>query len=108
KMDIDVRGARAYSTLGWFDDPILSSMISEGDAALGDLVNVVLHESVHATYYLSGQSPLNESIASFVADRLTESYLEETRGKNSPELATYLKGLRAGKERRRKLFDAYH
>src|SRR5205814_2292022 len=49
--DADLRGAAAYSTLGYFRDAVLSSMIPEGDEALGELVNVVLHESVHATLY---------------------------------------------------------
>ena len=75
-LDVDVRGAAAYSTLGWFRDAVLSSMIREGDEALGELVNVVLHESVHATLYISGQAYFNESVASYVADRLTEDYLD--------------------------------
>ena len=78
--DVDVRGASAYSTLGWFRDPVLSSMIPAGPEALGELVNVVLHESVHATLHLEGQSTFNESLASFVADRLTLRYLEKQRG----------------------------
>ena len=75
--DVELRGAGAYSTLGWFDDPVLSTMIAPGPEALGDLVNVVLHESVHATLHLEGQAPFNESLASFVADRLTERYLDQ-------------------------------
>src|SRR5690606_7987905 len=58
--DVDVRGASAYSTLGWFRDPLLSSMIRE----LPDLVNIVIHESVHATLYIKDQSYFNESLAS--------------------------------------------
>jgi predicted aminopeptidase len=73
--DVDLRGATAYSTLGWFHDPVLSSMIGPGPEALGDLVDVVLHESVHATLHLEGQALFNESLASFVADRLTPRYL---------------------------------
>lgn len=73
--DVDVRGVSAYSTLGWFKDPVLSSMISESESGLGDLVNVVLHESVHATYYVNGQSTLNESLADFVADELTPLWM---------------------------------
>jgi predicted aminopeptidase len=88
--DVDLRGARAYSTLGWFKDPILSSMISEGPEALGELVNVVIHESVHATLYIPDQSYFNESLASFVADRLTPLYLDQSRGQNSEEKQTYL------------------
>jgi hypothetical protein len=75
--DADVRGAAAYSTLGWFRDSVLSSMISDGKEALGELANVVLHESVHSTVYISGQSYFNESIASFIADHLTLDYLDQ-------------------------------
>ncbi len=75
--DVYLRGASAYSTLGWFADPVLSSMIHEGETLVGDLVNVVLHESVHATKYVESQSVFNESLAAFVADRLTLRYLRE-------------------------------
>lgn len=87
--DVDLRGAGAYSTLGWFKDAILSTMISSGNESLGDLVNVVLHESVHATVYIAGQAFFNESIASFVADRLTTQYLTHTRGLHSKEQQAY-------------------
>jgi predicted aminopeptidase len=79
-LDVDVRGTTAFSTLGFFHDPVLSTMISRGPEALGDLVDVVLHESVHATLHLEGQSYFNESLASFVADHLTQRYLAETPG----------------------------
>ncbi len=75
--DVDVRPASAYSTLGWFSDPVLSTMIPEGDEALGELANVILHESVHAAVYLPNQSAFDESLASFVADRLTLELLRE-------------------------------
>ncbi len=78
--DVDLRGASAYSTLGWFRDAVLSTMIPEGEQAIGDLVNVVIHESVHATLYLSGQAYFNESVASFVADQLTGPYLDRRAG----------------------------
>jgi predicted aminopeptidase len=90
-LDVDVRPARAYSTLGWFRDAVLSTMIPDGEEALGDLVNVVLHESVHATLYLDDQAYFNESLASFVADRLAPAYLEKTRGRAAAEFAAYLK-----------------
>jgi predicted aminopeptidase len=102
--DVDLRGAGAYSTLGWFKDPILSTMISSGDESLGDLVNVVLHESVHATLYISGQAFFNESIASFVADQLTTQYLTRTRGLNSKEQQAYI----AREKRREQLTQQFH
>ena len=45
--DVDLRGASAYSTLGFFADPVLSTMISARADALGELAEVVLHESAH-------------------------------------------------------------
>ena len=75
--DVDERGATAYSTLGWFSDPVLSTMIRHDESALGSMINVVLHESVHATHYVNGQTFFNESMADFVADRLTLEYLRD-------------------------------
>jgi predicted aminopeptidase len=75
--DVDVRGTRAYSTLGWFSDPVLSSMIPDGPEARGELVEVLIHESVHATLYIDRQTKFNETLAQFVGERLTEIYLKQ-------------------------------
>lgn len=88
--DVDVRGVSAYSTVGWFRDPILSTMLGEGDFALGNLVNIILHESVHSTFYIENQSVFNESIAHFIGDHLTLEYLDEVLGKNSEQKKSYL------------------
>jgi predicted aminopeptidase len=105
--DVDVRGVGAYSTLGWFRDAVLSTMISEGPDALGDLVNVVLHESVHATVYIAGQSVFNESLASFVADHLTVSYLDQFRGPESDEKQSYLKRVERWRQMQARLHAVY-
>jgi predicted aminopeptidase len=105
--DVDLRGARAYSTLGWFRDAVLSPMIPDGPEALGDLVNVVIHESVHATLYINGQAYFNESIASFVADHLTLVYLDRIRGVRSPEKLAYVEGEQQGREIEKNLHVAY-
>lgn len=105
--DVDVRGASAYSTLGWFRDAVLSSMISSGADAFGDLVNVVLHESVHATQYVNGQSFYNESLASFVADQLTPVYLRQKRGEKSEELTAYLQAEADSAKRGERFQQAY-
>ncbi len=106
-LDTAVRTASAYSTLGWFRDPVLSTMISEGDEALGDLANVILHESVHATFYLPNQSAFNESAASFVADGLTLELLDETFGKGSWLAKAWAKDQRRGKESTKRLHQTY-
>ncbi|MBL0194757.1 MAG: aminopeptidase [Myxococcales bacterium] len=88
--DVDLRGASAYSTLGWFNDPVLSTMLVPGEAGLGELADVILHESLHATYFIKSQSALNESLASFVGNRLAGVYLDEALGHDSPEKRAYV------------------
>jgi predicted aminopeptidase len=105
--DVDVRGAGAYSTLGWLEDPVLSTMIREGEDALGELANVVLHESLHATLYLSGQTRLNESLANFVGDELAKEYLDERLGPSSVEKRAYLEAQAESEAHARLLHEAY-
>jgi predicted aminopeptidase len=105
--DVDVRGAGAYSTLGWFRDPILSTMIPEGDRATGELVEVVLHESLHATVYVKHQAFFNESLASWVSEKLTPIYLRETRGEGSTEEKAYLAALEWQKKYVRRMHESY-
>lgn len=105
--DVDLRGASAYSTLGWFADPVLSTMIADGDEALGELADVVLHESFHATLYVKGQSLFNESAADFVGDHLAEAYLDGALGPASPEKKAFLAAQIEHEARGRKLRAAY-
>lgn len=105
--DVDVRGSMAYSTLGWFDDPVLSTMIPEGEETEGELVDVVLHESVHATLYIPDQTPFNESIATFIARELTPRYFDERRGPGSKEGKLYQKALGRRTERAKAMHEAF-
>lgn len=99
QLDVDVRGSAAYSTLGWFRDPVLSTMLPDDDSALGELTETVLHESLHATMYVKGQTSWNESVANFVGGYLAGRYLAETRGPQAKETLGYL-GLEQYAERR--------
>lgn len=105
--DVDVRGASAYSTLGWFDDPVLSTMIHPRPSVVGDLVNVVLHESVHATYFVSSQTYFNESLADFVADTLTADYLRGRLRIDRWELYAYEESQTQRALRAKRLHEAY-
>ncbi len=105
--DVDVRGSIAYSTLGFFDDPVLSSMIDDSDHAEGELANTILHESVHATVYVADQSEFNEGLATFVGDQLTIAYLSEHFGPESDELTTWLASEEYGNKLRARLHQAY-
>jgi predicted aminopeptidase len=62
--DTYVRGVRAYSTLGYFEDPILSSMLAYPDFAL---IDTIIHELVHRTVWVRGSVSFNESLASFAS-----------------------------------------
>lgn len=61
--DVAVVGAPTFSTLGWFDDPVLSTMLRWGDAAL---VGQIFHELAHQKFYVKGDTQFNESWANFV------------------------------------------
>ena len=104
--DVDVRAASAYSTLGWLSDPVLSTMIRDRDGVVGDLVEVVLHESVHATHYVSSQTYFNESLADFVAERLTASYLRSRLALDGWQLLAYQQTSARGRERARRMHEA--
>ncbi len=83
-LDTYVRGATAYSTLGWFNDPVLSSMLRYSDY---DFVNLIIHESVHATLYIKSQADFNERLATFIGDLGAELFFKEKEGADSPTLA---------------------
>jgi len=61
----------AYSTLGWFDDPVTQPMLERSD---GELVETIVHELVHATFYVSGQPDFNEGAAQFVGQEAAKRF----------------------------------
>lgn len=61
--EVWIRGADAFSTLGWFNDPVLSTILKNDDLRI---VNTILHESVHTTVWIKDHVDFNESLANFV------------------------------------------
>lgn len=64
--DVWVGGVPAYSTLGWFADPVVSSMLRWDD---DELAGTIFHELAHQLIYVKGDTAFNESFASFVQVR---------------------------------------
>ncbi|RBB98596.1 aminopeptidase [Pseudomonas sp. MWU12-2115] len=70
-MDVSIGGVEAYSTLGWFNDPILNSMMGWGDERVATLV---FHELAHQRFYVKDDTEFNESYATFVEQEGTRQW----------------------------------
>jgi predicted aminopeptidase len=65
--DVYVGGVPAYSTLGWFDDPVLSSFVSWPET---EIARLIFHELAHQLLYVKNDSTFNESFATAVEEAL--------------------------------------
>ena len=92
--DVFVAGALAYSTLGWFDDPVLSTFLQLDDARLSALI---FHELTHRMLYVAGDTSFNESLATTV----------EEEGLRRWAAARQAHGLIAEYERQQRLSDRF-
>ena len=73
-LDVYVAGIPAYSTLGWFDDPLLSSMIDRGEIVTAAYI---FHELSHQQFYVKGDSGFNEAFATAVEEIGVSLWLKE-------------------------------
>lgn len=71
--DVQVSGVPAYSTLGWFDDPVLSTFVEYPEA---ELARLMFHELAHQVAYAPGDSRFNESFAVAVEEVGVERWLD--------------------------------
>ncbi len=74
-FDVRVGGVSAYSTLGWFADPVLSTFLDRADA---DLAGLIFHELAHQVAWARDDSLFNESFATAVEVRGVEDWLAAT------------------------------
>ncbi|RMG16804.1 MAG: hypothetical protein D6731_05300 [Planctomycetota bacterium] len=82
-LDVLVLPVPAYSTLGWFADPVFSTMLDEDEA---ELASTIVHELTHGTVWIPGDVELNENMASFVGDRGAEAFFLARGGPQDPAL----------------------
>lgn len=71
--DVHVGGIRAYSTLGWFDDPVLNTFIGYSEI---ELARLIFHELAHQVVYVQDDSVFNESFATMVEQEGISRWLE--------------------------------
>ena len=79
-LDVWIRGVDAFSTLGWFDDPLYSYMRDYPPERLAD---IIIHELFHATVFIKGQVQFNEELAEFVGSEGARLYIESRYGRDS-------------------------
>jgi len=92
-FDVDVEGVEAYSTLGWFKDPLLNTFMHHDEAALAE---ILFHELAHQRVFASGDTDFNEAFATTVGEEGVRRWLS---ARNDPAmLEHYLATLRRNAE----------
>ena len=83
-MDVYVGGVRAFSTLGWFNDPVLNTMLYREDH---ELAKLLFHELSHQKLYIKDDTAFNEAFADTIAIIGTERWLtKQNRDQHLPHL----------------------
>ncbi|MDR1390410.1 MAG: aminopeptidase [Treponema sp.] len=86
-LDVWVRGVDAFSTLGWFKDPLYSYM---RDYPVHRLADLIIHELLHSTVFIKNQAAFNEQLAEYVGTEGAKRYIESRFGPESPEYRSIL------------------
>jgi predicted aminopeptidase len=80
-LDANLGAAGAYSTLGWFKDPVTLSLL---EGSTHSLVETILHELTHTTLYVKSQGGFNEGFANLVGLVGAMQFLEAHYGPSHP------------------------
>lgn len=83
--DVHVGGIRAYSTLGWFSDPVLNTFIGYSEM---DLARLIFHELAHQVMYVSDDTVFNESFATAVEHEGIKRWFNRTGAAPAQALLT--------------------
>lgn len=81
-FDSYIRPSAAFSTLGWFDDPLLAHLLNYDKRTLAE---IIFHELFHNTLFIKGQGSFNESVANFVGHRGAIDFFRDRFGEASAE-----------------------
>jgi predicted aminopeptidase len=92
--DTNIRPSAAFSTLGWFDDPLLSHLLKYDKEVLSE---IIFHELFHNTLYVNGAGAFNESVANFIGHR---SAIEFFRDRFGAESAEHIRAIQVWEEER--------
>jgi predicted aminopeptidase len=84
-LDTFIRPAVAFSSLGYFDDPLLSNLLGLDRVVLA---GVIIHELFHRTYFLASNVMFDESAANYVGGRGAVAFFDDLKGVNSEDAAT--------------------
>ena len=82
-LETYVGGVPAYSTLGWFEDPVLNTFVFWKDH---ELASLIIHEILHQNVWLKNDAQFNEGLANFVGDQAAVNWVEGRTPSESAEL----------------------
>jgi predicted aminopeptidase len=80
-LDTMVRPSVAFSSLGFFDDPLLTNLLKLDRV---ELAGVLIHELFHRTYYLASDAMFDESAANYVGSAGAVAFFAATDGESAP------------------------
>lgn len=83
-FDVYLRPASAFSTLGWFNDPLISTTLKQD---LVSLNNIVIHEIVHRTIWIPNQVEFNETLANVIASLASIEFFRTQHQEKTDKLA---------------------